>query len=135
MEPRRREILLDFLTSRQEERDLFGTPGLLGAWFRARGLLPVGIEPSEEDARQARRLRAALIGLGPGGSGGATLVQFAYEAQLLGELERFKACQSCGWCYYDTTKNRSRRWCDMALCGSREKVRAYRARKKAAELS
>ena len=65
----------------------------------------------------------------------ATLVQFAYEAQLLGELERFKACQSCGWCYYDTTKNRSRRWCDMALCGSREKVRAYRARKKAAELS
>ncbi len=62
----------------------------------------------------------------------AMLVHQTYEAQLLGEFERFKACSSCGWCYYDTTKNRSRRWCDMASCGSREKVRAYRARKKAA---
>jgi predicted RNA-binding Zn ribbon-like protein len=62
----------------------------------------------------------------------SALVHLAYEAQLTGELERLKACQSCGVPFHDTTKNRSRRWCEMATCGSREKTRAYRARKKAA---
>jgi predicted RNA-binding Zn ribbon-like protein len=28
----------------------------------------------------------------------------------------------------DDTKNCSRRWCDMKLCGNREKIRRFRAR-------
>ena len=177
MDVARRETLLAFLTSRDGEIDRLGTPELLGQWLAEHGLAAAGsVSVSEEDARQARRLRAALVGLVAARSGGpamdprtmpfldsvtheaplvvasdatgslsvvphepsvagalAMLVHLTYEAQLLGEFERFKACNACGWCYYDSTKNRSRRWCDMARCGSREKVRAYRARKKAAE--
>jgi predicted RNA-binding Zn ribbon-like protein len=46
-------------------------------------------------------------------------------------LSRVRACAAgdCGWWFVDDTKNRSRRWCDMTLCGNREKLRRYRARK------
>ena len=45
-----------------------------------------------------------------------------------GALERLTECASdtCGWFFLDTTKNRSRRWCDMKGCGNRDKVRRYR---------
>ena len=38
----------------------------------------------------------------------------------------------CGWLFVDTTKNRSRRWCSMADCGSRSKTRRQAAKRKAA---
>lgn len=46
-------------------------------------------------------------------------------------LARLRACAAhdCGWWFVDDTKNRSRRWCDMTLCGNREKLRRFRARK------
>jgi predicted RNA-binding Zn ribbon-like protein len=34
----------------------------------------------------------------------------------------------CRWMFYDHSKNRSGRWCQMAECGNRAKVRAYRER-------
>ena len=34
----------------------------------------------------------------------------------------------CGWWFVDDTKNRSRRWCDMKICGNREKMRRFRKR-------
>jgi predicted RNA-binding Zn ribbon-like protein len=44
------------------------------------------------------------------------------------------AAHNCGWLFVDTTKNHSRRWCDMRDCGNRAKVRAHRQRlKKAGE--
>jgi predicted RNA-binding Zn ribbon-like protein len=48
-----------------------------------------------------------------------------------GSWERLKACSArdCGWAFYDRTRNRSGRWCSMAVCGNRAKVRAYRARR------
>jgi predicted RNA-binding Zn ribbon-like protein len=33
--------------------------------------------------------------------------------------------------FYDNSKNHSGTWCQMAECGNRAKVRAYRARKPA----
>jgi predicted RNA-binding Zn ribbon-like protein len=54
-----------------------------------------------------------------------------YRAQLEGRWKRFKACGQCGWVFFDASKNRSRRWCDMASCGSVVKSRSYRARRKA----
>jgi predicted RNA-binding Zn ribbon-like protein len=44
-------------------------------------------------------------------------------------LERLHECASetCGWLFLDTSKNGSRRWCDMRGCGNRAKVRRYRA--------
>jgi predicted RNA-binding Zn ribbon-like protein len=45
-------------------------------------------------------------------------------------LTRVRACAAsdCGWWFVDDTKNRSRRWCDMTLCGNREKLRRFRKR-------
>jgi predicted RNA-binding Zn ribbon-like protein len=45
-------------------------------------------------------------------------------------LTRVRACAAgdCGWWFVDDTKNRSRRWCDMKICGNREKLRRFRSR-------
>jgi predicted RNA-binding Zn ribbon-like protein len=40
-------------------------------------------------------------------------------------LARVSRCPSCGWFFVDTTKNRSRRWCSMTMCGSAVKARNY----------
>lgn len=47
-----------------------------------------------------------------------------------GEWLRLKVCGSpdCRWAFVDGTRNRSRRWCDMAGCGNRAKNRAWRHR-------
>lgn len=44
--------------------------------------------------------------------------------------ERLKLCVAgdCLLAFYDTSKNRSRRWCSMGECGNRQKTRRYRAR-------
>ena len=54
----------------------------------------------------------------------------AGELLTKGPLERLTECASdtCGWFFLDTTKNRSRRWCDMKGCGNRDKVRRYRSK-------
>jgi predicted RNA-binding Zn ribbon-like protein len=43
---------------------------------------------------------------------------------------RVKACRApdCNWAFYDRSRNRSGVWCEMAVCGNRTKVRAYRQR-------
>ena len=43
-------------------------------------------------------------------------------------LTRMRSCAAgdCGWWFLDDTKNHSRRWCDMKICGNREKVRRFR---------
>jgi predicted RNA-binding Zn ribbon-like protein len=42
-------------------------------------------------------------------------------------IARLRECASetCGWLFVDTSKNRSRRWCDMADCGNRAKARRH----------
>jgi predicted RNA-binding Zn ribbon-like protein len=37
----------------------------------------------------------------------------------------------CGWLFLDGTRNRSRRWCDMATCGNRAKGRRHYERRRA----
>jgi predicted RNA-binding Zn ribbon-like protein len=34
--------------------------------------------------------------------------------------------KECGWMFLDTSRNRTRRWCDMKDCGNRAKVRRFR---------
>lgn len=42
---------------------------------------------------------------------------------------RLKACPNCDWLFLDKSKNGSRIWCDMAVCGNRQKARRnYRKR-------
>lgn len=47
--------------------------------------------------------------------------------------KRIKLCANdeCGWAFYDESKNRRRRWCDMQICGNVAKVRRFRARQQA----
>jgi predicted RNA-binding Zn ribbon-like protein len=43
---------------------------------------------------------------------------------------RIGHCLACDWLFHDITRNRSRRWCDMADCGSRDKALRYYHRHK-----
>lgn len=44
--------------------------------------------------------------------------------------ERMKICGNCGWLFIDRSKNRSRTWCDMAVCGNRAKASRFYRRMK-----
>jgi len=54
------------------------------------------------------------------------------DSQAAGSWERIKACaaEDCQWAFYDHSRNRSRAWCTMEVCGNRAKTRAYRARRR-----
>ncbi len=56
------------------------------------------------------------------------------RAMADGSWSRIKACRNdtCRWLFYDQSRNRSGTWCTMAICGSRMKARAYRARQREA---
>jgi predicted RNA-binding Zn ribbon-like protein len=45
-----------------------------------------------------------------------------------GPLDRLKLCQACPWLFLDLSRNQSRRWCSMNVCGGTLKMRRYRAR-------
>ena len=46
------------------------------------------------------------------------------------DLTRIKQCpgEKCGWLFFDATKNKSRRWCEMEVCGNRAKQKRLVAR-------
>jgi predicted RNA-binding Zn ribbon-like protein len=48
------------------------------------------------------------------------------------ERGRIHTCESptCDWLFMDTSRNHSRRWCDMKSCGNRAKARRYYERHK-----
>jgi len=46
-------------------------------------------------------------------------------------LARVKSCPSCEWLFLDTSKNGTRRWCSMAMCGSRIKAKRHYDRSRA----
>ena len=52
------------------------------------------------------------------------------EAMGSPDWPRLKACRAddCHWAFVDEARNRSRAWCDMKVCGNRQKVHRYRAR-------
>ncbi len=66
-----------------------------------------------------------------GATGGlGQLLAAVGEAMADGSWQRLKACRSdtCRWAFIDNARNRSRQWCDMAVCGNRAKARAFRSR-------
>lgn len=48
------------------------------------------------------------------------------------DQSRIKICDNpdCGWVFYDTSRNKSRRWCSESSCGNLMKVRRFRERQK-----
>ena len=54
-------------------------------------------------------------------------------AELLTGSRRPRLCEAtaldgCGWLFLDTSRNGTRRWCEMATCGNRYKARRHYAR-------
>jgi predicted RNA-binding Zn ribbon-like protein len=86
--------------------------GELGVHFSGTG--ETSLEPSRDD------FDGAL----------ARLLVPVVHATADGSWSRAKACRvdDCRWAFYDRSRNRSGVWCDMAVCGNRTKVRAYRRR-------
>jgi predicted RNA-binding Zn ribbon-like protein len=79
------------------------------------------------DERGASTLQPAAAGV-DGALG--RLLAIVHAAEADGTWLRLKACRDdgCAWAFYDQTRNHSRAWCDMQVCGNRAKVRAYRER-------
>lgn len=62
----------------------------------------------------------------------APLVEAIVACRVDGTWDRLKVCarDSCQWAFFDSSRNRSGRWCSMAGCGNHVKMqRAYAARK------
>jgi predicted RNA-binding Zn ribbon-like protein len=74
---------------------------------------------------------AALAPCGTDARAGlAAIVAAAARGRITGTWSRLKICPAddCQWAFYDASRNRSRRWCSMDVCGNRSKVRAFRDR-------
>lgn len=76
------------------------------------------------------------------GADGSYAVEERYRVETLADLRlplahaavrllvdadpsRLRRCAGCRCAYYDTSKNRTRTWCDMRRCGNRAKAAAY----------
>jgi predicted RNA-binding Zn ribbon-like protein len=53
----------------------------------------------------------------------------AEELMTSDAMERVRECgnSECRWLFLDTSKNHTRRWCDMKICGNRMKARRFKA--------
>jgi hypothetical protein len=61
---------------------------------------------------------------------GAVLAASARLA-VRGLWGRVKICPAhgCGWAFFDNSRNRSRTWCSMRVCGNRTKARNWRKKR------
>lgn len=57
------------------------------------------------------------------------VMKSAFDILTREDFGRIKECPRCGWLFLDTSKNGKRKWCDMNVCGSREKSLEYYYRK------
>lgn len=91
-------------------------------------VLPLRIVPGTEGFAEEFRFAPGVPAdlLGP-------LVYAAADLFTKFDLRRIRKCRNCVLHFYDTTKNDTRRWCSMKICGNRAKVASYVARKRLAE--
>jgi predicted RNA-binding Zn ribbon-like protein len=59
------------------------------------------------------------------------LSQSVSDLLLSADLTRVRTCDvdTCRWLFLDTSKNHTRRWCNMKVCGNRMKARRFQARR------
>jgi hypothetical protein len=149
------DLVVDFLNTVNHDThtDVLDNPAAWHRWLAERGL--------GEGAGDARSVRAALraavgdavaptsvsvpvtIELPAGGMPrlvaqdvvGAVLAA-AQRLAVLDTWERVKICPAddCRWAFYDRSRNHSRTWCSMQVCGNREKARAWRGRRSEEQL-
>ncbi|WP_305784140.1 CGNR zinc finger domain-containing protein [Symbioplanes lichenis] len=58
------------------------------------------------------------------------IVETVAQSAARGDWPRLKLCAApdCRWAFLDTSRNGRGRWCEMAVCGNRQKTRTYRER-------
>lgn len=63
------------------------------------------------------------------------VLQSAVDLLCSPRLANLRECvsPSCGWLFLDHSKNRSRKWCDITVCGNRDRVRRFRAARRSTE--
>nr|WP_249797977.1 ABATE domain-containing protein [Bradyrhizobium sp. 199] len=125
---RQRALLVDQGRSLRTAIDEVGAAIAAGAEPAAQGLAVI-------HDLAARTFMAASL------TGAPARIAFTHADQIIGplawaavdllrgdELGRLKRCpqHDCHWLFIDRTKNRSRRWCEMATCGNRAKTRSRR---------
>ena len=122
-----RVLFGDILPVRQERKaDFIGLREAIDRYFRARVLNgAVDVLLAELLAALAKVLRqASADGLD------AATVHSTLRLIAMPDPERMKICRNCGWLFIDRSKNKSRAWCDMAVCGNRAKASRHYRRKK-----
>lgn len=108
-----------------------------GAHPRALSVGLLGQKANE--AYEARRLEAAADGKRLEWVFGKTeahlpvwrLALAGVELLISEDLDRVRSCENadCRWLFLDNSKNHSRRWCEMKVCGNRMKSRRFKARR------
>jgi predicted RNA-binding Zn ribbon-like protein len=88
-----------------------------------------GVRP--EIAPDGSAVRWPAGGTGPGDEILGAILAGVVAAMTDGTWPRMKACAAddCHYAFYDHTRNRSGRWCDVAGCGANARMRAYRRRR------
>ena len=152
------DLVVDFLNTVNHDvhTDVLDDPDTWRVWLAARELTE-----GTADARAVRTALRAAAGdpVMPTGSstasvavtvelpvGGAprlvakdvvgAVLAAASRLAVLDHWERVKICPAddCRWAFYDRSRNHSRTWCSMQVCGNREKARAWRGRRSEDEL-
>ena len=141
------DLVVDFLNTLDHEAhtDVLDDPRAWQVWLAARELTD---SPDVRAVRTARRAAAGDPGA-PAAVSAPVTVELAggvprlVAADVAGavlaaasrlavrdEWARVKICPAddCRWAFYDRSRNRSRTWCSMQVCGNREKARAWRRR-------
>jgi predicted RNA-binding Zn ribbon-like protein len=113
----------------------------------ARGEKPPAAALEAINAALPEALAALRIGAGPDGFAWrfahdemdlapmlAPVVRAAAELLTSDEVVRIRECgsETCFWLFLDRSKNGTRRWCDMKVCGNRAKARRHYQREKRA---
>jgi len=131
----------------EEQTDALDDAAAFESWAREHG-----VDAGERD--ETRRVRDALrlvvdgeeaelpavqltttCGEGAIGLSARTAAEAAVASSLVlsiqGKLGRVKLCggDDCRWAFYDSSRNGSRQWCSMEVCGNRQKARTYRSRR------
>lgn len=144
------DLVVDFLNTVDHESgtDVTADPDAWARWLADRELTGSGTASGTRAVRTALRAAvgdrhdppgevsvAVTVELSAGGAPrlaaedvtGAVLAA-AGRLAVLGQWTRVKICPAddCRWAFYDRSRNRSRTWCSMQVCGNREKARTWR---------
>jgi predicted RNA-binding Zn ribbon-like protein len=145
-------LVLDFLNTVDLERgtDLLDDPVAWDGWLAERGLVRGDADPAAVRATLRAAAGDPIAGVVPVHAPvtvsvvdglprvvapdvvGAVLAA-ASRLVVLGRWDRVKVCPAgdCRWAFYDRSRNHSRTWCSMQVCGNREKARGWRERARA----